>query len=132
MDWDVTRSAEDTMLEAARRAHPHEACGLLLGRAPGRIERAVPAANVAPDPARRFEIDPAALIAAFKAERAGGPRVLGYWHSHPNGIAAPSATDRGAASGDGRVWAIVAGPAIGWWRDTADGFVALSTRQVDG
>ena len=122
----------DEMLRAAALAHPREACGLLLGSATGRIEQSVETANVAPDPARHFEIDPAALIAAFKTERAGGLRLLGYWHSHPRGEAVPSATDRAMVLGDGRVWAIVAEQAIGWWQDTPDGFVALSTWPVEG
>lgn len=131
MDLVVASGVLATLLAESARAHPQEACGLLLGAA-SRIDRATSCANVATDPARHFEIDPAALIAAHKAERAGGPMLLGYWHSHPSGAAAPSATDRAHAGRDGRVWAIVAGGEVGWWRDTADGFVALSTTRVDG
>lgn len=131
MDIEVTRPALTAMREAAAQAHPHEACGLLLGDGL-RVVSAIVAANVAADPARHFEIDPATLIAAHKAERTARARLIGYWHSHPSGHARPSATDRAQSAGDDRVWAIVAGEAIGWWRDTADGFVALSTRVVDG
>ncbi|MFM5885339.1 MAG: M67 family metallopeptidase, partial [Novosphingobium sp.] len=93
---------------------------------------AVPAANVHPDPARHFEIDPAALIAAHKAERGGGPQLLGYYHSHPNGRADPSPSDRAQAAGDGRLWAIIANDAVLVWRDTPTGFQALPLRLVDG
>jgi len=113
------------MLAAARAAHPREACGLLLGKG-SHVHTATVAANVHPHPLHHFEIDPAALIAAHKAARAGGAQMLGYWHSHPNGRAEPSAEDRAAASGDGRLWAIVASGAISVWRDGADGFEALS------
>lgn len=103
-------------------------------------------ANVAPDPLRHFEIDPAALIAAHRASRAGGLAVLGYFHSHPNGLARPSATDARTAAGDGRIWAIVAltdaalndvGPSgqdamLTLWRDTPSGFEPLSYRDADG
>ena len=65
----VTRTAISAMIEAARSALPQEACGLLLG-AGGRVERFERTANVAADPHRHFEIDPKALIAAHKAERA--------------------------------------------------------------
>lgn len=120
----VTSGAIATVLEEAARAAPQEACGLLLG-AGDRIERAVSCANVAADPLRHFEIDPAALFAAHKAERAGGERLVGYWHSHPEGNPLPSATDCEHASGDGRVWAIVAGEGVTFWRDGEGGFERL-------
>lgn len=126
MDTEVTSGTIATLLEEATRAHPLECCGLLLGTT--RIEAARPAANVHPQPDRHFEIDPAALLGAHKAARAGGPQVLGYYHSHPNGRLEPSASDRAAASGDGRIWVIVAGGRVGLWRDTPGGFVALPLR----
>ncbi|MGL1446678.1 Mov34/MPN/PAD-1 family protein, partial [Vibrio parahaemolyticus] len=61
----------DRLIAEAARAHPHEACGLLYGTGE-RIDDAEIVANVAADPARGFEIDPAALFAALRAERAGG------------------------------------------------------------
>lgn len=131
MELVVTSGAMATLRKEASRAAPNEACGLLLGRC-GMIESAQICANVAPDPARHFEIDPAALIAAFKAEREGGPQVIGYWHSHPNGLSEPSPTDRARASGDGRVWAIVAGEGVTFWRDTIEGFEVLPTRLIEG
>lgn len=143
------------MVEAALHAFPAEACGLLLGKEGQIIEACImeahimearACANVAPDPLRHFEIDPAALIAAHRASRAGGLAVLGYFHSHPNGLARPSATDARAAAGDGRIWAIVAltdaalndvGPSgqdamLTLWRDTPSGFEPLSYRDADG
>lgn len=99
---------------AAVEAAPLEACGILFGS--DGVERASVAVNVAADPARRFEIDPAALIAALKAERGGGDRVIGYWHSHPSGDATPSVTDAAMAAADGKIWVIVAGDAVTAWR----------------
>ena len=128
---ELTSGVTATLLQEAARAGPHECCGLLLGRG-GAVLTAQPAANVHPHPADQFEIDPAALIAAHRAARAGGPEVLGYYHSHPNGRAEPSATDRAQASGDGRIWAIIAGGAVTWWRDTPGGFEALPTRVAAG
>ena len=127
----VARSVIATLFAEAARAHPEEACGLLLGSAE-RIETAVPARNVHPTPRTHFEIDPAALIAAHRAARAGGAGIAGYWHSHPTGPAEPSATDRASASGDGRVWAIVAGGEVAFWRDCPGGFEALPTCAVAG
>jgi proteasome lid subunit RPN8/RPN11 len=131
MEIELTSGTIATLLEEARLAHPRECCGLLLGKGE-RVALAQPAANVHPEPMRHFEIDPKALIAAHRAVRAGGLEVLGYYHSHPNGRAEPSATDRAAASGDGRAWAIVAAGAVGWWRDQPGGFVALPSRVVGG
>lgn len=129
MEIEVASEVIDTLRAEARAAHPRECCGLLLGKG-WRIAQALPAANVHPDPARRFEIDPAALIAAHKEAREGGPDILGYYHSHPSGPAEPSATDRAEASHDGRVWAIVAGGAIGWWRDGGTGFASVVVHSV--
>jgi desampylase len=131
MEIEVTSGTMATLLEEARLAHPRECCGLLLGKG-HRLALARPAANVHPDPERHFEIDPKALIAAHRAMRAGGLEILGYYHSHPNGHAEPSATDRDTASGDGRIWAIVAEGRVSWWRDQTEGFVALPSRVVDG
>jgi proteasome lid subunit RPN8/RPN11 len=127
----ITASALATMIAAAARAHPCEACGLLLGT-DATVTTAQPTANIAADPDRRFDIDPAALIAAHRAARAGGPALLGYFHSHPTGLAAPSATDAAMAARDGRIWAIVAGDAVTLWRDGASGFEPLSYDVVAG
>ena len=127
----LAQAARETMVEFARAAFPREACGLLLGEG-GQIRAATFALNVHPEPLRHFEIDPAALIAAHKAAREGGPHVLGYWHSHPNGLACPSDTDRAHASGDGRLWAIVANGAISLWVDAPNGFTALSYAVQEG
>ncbi len=100
-----------------------EVCGLLLG-APGRIDAILPAANIASDPARHFELDPAVLIAAHRAARAGGPAVIGHYHSHPSGVAMPSATDAACAAPDGGFWLIVAdGEARLWIAGAKDGGV---------
>ena len=120
-----------TLVREAARAMPNEACGLLLGT-PNRIDTAIPTRNVHPTPRTPFEIDPAALIAAHKAARVGGAEIAGYWHSHPTGSAVPSPTDRASASGDGKVWAIVAAGEVTFWRDGADEFEPLSTRAVAG
>ena len=122
---EVYAQALDAMRAAALAAHPLEACGILLGTG-GRIIEARQTANVHPSPHTHFEIDPQALIDAHRAARAGGPDVAGYFHSHPVGAAAPSATDRASAAGDGRIWAIIAGADITFWHDAATGFAPVS------
>jgi len=91
-----------------------EVCGLLLGR-PGRIEEIRPAANVAPNPERHFELDPATLLMSHKAARSGGPAILGHYHSHPSGLPEPSATDAANAAPDGSLWLIVGGGEARLW-----------------
>jgi proteasome lid subunit RPN8/RPN11 len=125
MDIRVSRPVMEALLSEAARSAPDECCGVLFGH-DGLIEGAKPAANVADDPRRRFEIEPQSLVDAHRASRAGGPQVLGYYHSHPSGPAEPSATDRAQAAHDGSIWAIVGTSAVTFWRDEEAGFVALS------
>lgn len=125
MGLTVTRAALAAMRWAADDAAPEECCGILLGQG-ARIERAVPTDNVHPTPQSHFEIDPQALIDAYRAARAGGPEVIGYYHSHPRGRAEPSATDSALAARDGRVWAILSRSDVTFWRDGERGFAPLS------
>jgi proteasome lid subunit RPN8/RPN11 len=55
------------------------------------------------------------LIAAHKAARAGGPALVGYYHSHPSGPAEPSVRDTEGAMGDGALWLILAGGGARLW-----------------
>jgi proteasome lid subunit RPN8/RPN11 len=142
MDIEVTSGVLAILLDEAAKAAPEECCGLLLGpeRSPesgpecgqgGRIEGARPADNIADERRLRFEIDPLALLAAHKAARGGGPQVLGYYHSHPTGHPVPSATDCEHSTGDSRIWAIIAGSEVAFWRDSGNGFSPLAFRVVD-
>jgi proteasome lid subunit RPN8/RPN11 len=117
------------LLNEARASPEAEICGLLFGSSE-RIEGAEAAANVAPDPARRFEIDPAALFAAHRAARTGGPRMIGHYHSHPSGTPIPSARDAEAAMGDGAYWLILTPDEARLWRSLAVGaFEPVSLEQ---
>jgi len=100
------------VLQAAARAYPNEACGLIEGvdtedgwRALGVHE----AANVAADPARRFLIDPEVQFALMRKLRGSENRIIGCFHSHPNGRAEPSATDRANAYESDFLYLIAAG-----------------------
>jgi desampylase len=108
------------LLDWAKAAGDHECCGILRGER-NRVAAVELAQNVATDPARHFEIDPATLISAGKDARSGGIPVLGYFHSHPNGIAAPSATDIAQAAPDDHIWLIIAADAITAWRPVVIG-----------
>ncbi|WP_119420197.1 M67 family metallopeptidase [Desertibaculum subflavum] len=78
----------------AGQAYPEEACALLVGTGdPPSITRLIPCANIAADRRRRFEVDPAARIRLEVALRGTAERIIGVWHSHPNGSSEPSAAD---------------------------------------
>ncbi|WP_026008998.1 Mov34/MPN/PAD-1 family protein [Sphingomonas sp. HT-1] len=111
----ISRSILDGMKKASAVAWPREACGLLFGES-GAINAFREVRNVAERPETHFELDPAALFAALRAQREGGPRVIGYWHSHPSGSAAPSITDATMAAPDGKLWVILGGDEVRCWR----------------
>ncbi len=114
--------AQRNELRALAASERDEVCGLLLGEGDD-VTRLLPCRNVAADPAARFEIDPAVLIAAHRAARGGGERVIGHYHSHPSGVAAPSPRDAADAAADGSIWLIVAGAVVTAWRAVPDGAV---------
>lgn len=87
----LPRRIHDTIIAHAREGAPQEICGLLRGRN-GVVTDLLRANNIAVNPIRDYEVDPAALVAVFDWEDAGDELVAIY-HSHPAGPAYPSATD---------------------------------------
>lgn len=77
----------------ARHAYPLECCGVLLGDPAGVVQEAVPCANVAQNTRAGYRIDPAELIRIQRESRARGMAIIGFYHSHPEASAAPSAAD---------------------------------------
>jgi len=106
MNVRISRAVLEQILDHSDRYPDQEVCGLLLGTEAD-VRSALPADNVAADPARTFELDPHVLLAAHKAARGGGAAILGHYHSHPSGAATPSATDAEHAR-PGALWLIVA------------------------
>lgn len=100
------------VVDAAEAAWPDEACGLLVGRrGPGpvwRVERIAPSSNLAAEPGRAFEVDPALRLRLERTLRGQGQGVVGHYHSHPGGPARPSETDLRRAYEPGLAWLIVA------------------------
>lgn len=131
--WDMSlilsRQQRQQLLDWAVQAGNHECCGLLYGDN-GKVEKVEWAINVAQDTGKNFEIDPATIIAAEKQARAYGANVLGYFHSHPNGLAAPSETDKAMAAVNGRIWAIIANGAVSAWSPVADNRGQVSFARV--
>lgn len=118
------RLSSETLIDlfGSVRACPDvEICGLLLA-GPGAVSGR-PARNVARDPSRFFEIDPAVLIAAHRAARDGGPAILGHYHSHPSGDPDPSARDAADALPDGSLWLILTRDRARLWRAVPQGRV---------
>lgn len=102
---------------------PHEKCGILRGRGE-RITAVDPAENVSDTPEIAFEIDPATLFAAYRAQRR--PRalqVLGFYHTHPSGDPDPSPRDADCAAPDGMLWLIATDRLARIWRAVPNGAV---------
>jgi len=86
----------------AVEAYPHECCGVLIGihTPPGctpegwLVRAAVRAANTRTDsPQNRYEIAPPELVRILRSARDQGLDIAGFYHSHPDHRAEPSATD---------------------------------------
>lgn len=130
----------ETMLERlclhAQSGFPLEVCGMLEGVREGKGWRVLEehsAQNHATAPEREFLIDPAALAQLQREARSRGTLLIGCYHSHPNGEAAPSARDaERAGEADGpAVWLVLpvrqgvaASPAAYAW-STQTGFEPL-------
>ena len=104
------------LLTDAAASPEREICGLMIGDA--EVERLIAVDNVADDPKTGFEIDPVALFSAIRNERAGGERLLGYYHSHPVGPPEPSARDIAQATIDNRIWLIIGEGRVTAWMFT--------------
>jgi desampylase len=105
------------LLALAAGSPDREVCGLLVGE--GNIDSVLKTANVATDPSRSFEIDPVALFAAIRAERAEQRKILGYFHSHPVSPPKPSRRDTEMAPVDGKIWVIIGEGKVTAWRKNA-------------
>ncbi|QQV76105.1 M67 family metallopeptidase [Sphingomonas aliaeris] len=115
MRLEISSTLLARLLADAAASPQAEICGLLFG-SDRMIEAAETCANVASEPARRFEIDPVALFAAHRRARGGGAAVIGCYHSHPSGDPVPSVIDAESAMGDGAVWIILGGGEALAWR----------------
>jgi proteasome lid subunit RPN8/RPN11 len=94
----------------ARTALPGECCGLLEGvrRFDAIVVEAAHRTRNLAEGNDRFEIDPADHFRLLHAARKAGREILGCYHSHPNGKAAPSTFDTESAHDDEFVWIIAA------------------------
>jgi proteasome lid subunit RPN8/RPN11 len=85
------------MTEHARASYPEECCGALFARTEGEardVLRAVPAGNAREtERARRYLIGPDTLQELEAQAAETGLEVVGFYHSHPDHPAEPSAFD---------------------------------------
>jgi proteasome lid subunit RPN8/RPN11 len=75
-------------------AYPDECCGALIGEESGQVLEALALSNTTSDERRRrFLIGPDAYLAAERHASKTGRTLIGFYHSHPNHPAVPSAFD---------------------------------------
>ena len=124
----VDRAVFDAVVDHAVAAAPDEGCGILggsFGPSASTARAAEPTANVAGAPGYEYAMDPVEQLGVMTDLEDRGLEVVGFYHSHPNGPAGPSATDAARATWPDRSYLIVdlAGhhPFVGAWRWDADG-----------
>lgn len=96
----MTLRIPDGLLDEIRRhgeaAYPAECCGALAGRGAGEgkeVVRLAPAVNRRTDDPHRYLIAPDDLRRLDTELRTEGLEIVGYYHSHPDHPAVPSAYD---------------------------------------
>jgi proteasome lid subunit RPN8/RPN11 len=95
----VTLRLSNAVIEEIRRegqqAYPGECCGILAGRTGDvkEVLRLVPAMNRRTDDPHRYLISPDDLRLIEARLRSSGQEVMGFYHSHPDHPATPSAFD---------------------------------------
>jgi proteasome lid subunit RPN8/RPN11 len=88
----------------AAETYPHECCGALLGRdvisnenhpASREVLDCLPLTNRRDDsPRNRYSVAPVDVVDADRVSQARGMNLIGWYHSHPDHPARPSAYDR--------------------------------------
>jgi proteasome lid subunit RPN8/RPN11 len=92
----LSESLADEIRRHGEGAYPAECCGALIGRVEGEakeVVRLAPAVNRRTDDPHRYLIAPDDLRRLEADVRAAGLDIVGYYHSHPDHPAAPSAFD---------------------------------------
>lgn len=93
----LSKAVADEIRAHAAHDYPYECCGVLLGEVQGTLKVVTaikPLENVHEEGhERRFRIDEKAMFQLMREERAGGPKILGFYHSHPDHPARPSGYD---------------------------------------
>jgi proteasome lid subunit RPN8/RPN11 len=112
----ISHTQIETIYNHAARTYPEECCGILLGTSDGfkkTVIEVIPTVNVwlkpelvesSVDPEEifrtknsRYTIEPQAIFQAQKRGREINLEIIGFFHSHPDNPAMPSACDRDLA-----------------------------------
>jgi proteasome lid subunit RPN8/RPN11 len=86
----------DEIRRHGEAAYPAECCGAMVGRVEGaakEVLRLSPAVNRRTDDPHRYLIAPDDLRRLEREVREAGQEIVGYYHSHPDHPARPSAFD---------------------------------------
>ena len=108
----LSQDLRDEILDAASAAFPMECCGLIEGVCTKGTWHALAvhkAKNLAEDSANHFLVDPQLHFELLRSLRGSERRIIGCFHSHPNGLSAPSSDDRATAIEPNFVWLIAFG-----------------------
>lgn len=89
---EIPAAHHQAMRDHCRSTAPLEACGILAGRQPPRVDSIYPLRN-ALHSQTRYDADPHDLIRAIQTMRARGEAMLAIYHSHPASPAVPSRVD---------------------------------------
>ena len=92
----MTKAVVDAIKRHGKETYPEEGCGYLIGpdAEPRRIDEFRATRNVeAEGRALRYRVDPAETLKVTNELRGTAREILGFYHSHPDHPARPSATD---------------------------------------
>jgi proteasome lid subunit RPN8/RPN11 len=107
----LPQSVHDQLRRHGEAAYPDECCGVLLGSLAEEvrtIREAIAVENASASPRNHYEVSPQDLIAIMSHARSAGLEILGFYHSHPDHPAQPSATDLAEAHWIGCSYVITA------------------------
>jgi proteasome lid subunit RPN8/RPN11 len=103
----ISQTTYDAIVAHAKRDHPDEACGMVLGpEGSDRPERFVEMVNAAGSPTF-YEYDSTELLDLYKQMWANDEEPVVIYHSHTATEAYPSRTDIGLASEPGAHYVLV-------------------------
>ena len=125
----ITREHVEAMIAHARKDHPDEACGVIVGPEGSDVAtRLVRMINAERSPTF-FRFDPQEQFDLYKAMSAAGEEIIVVYHSHTSTEAYPSRTDIALASEPQAHYVLVSTAESG----ASDGPVSVrSYRIVDG
>jgi proteasome lid subunit RPN8/RPN11 len=92
----LPQSIYDQIREHGEASYPDECCGILLGILTPEVKlvtRAIVTINASATPHNHYQIASKDLIRIDRESRQADAQILGFYHSHPDHPAQPSATD---------------------------------------